>query len=787
MITQVFRLYACVAIASGAFLVTSSNDARAQEQQATSANVIEEIIVTARRREESLMSTPTSITAFTTDELQARQIDQIDQIAKATPGLVFQRQAGHNNHTSRIFIRGIGQDDYVPTKQVGVGLYVDGVYVAQNAGSLIEVVDVESIEVLRGPQGTLFGRNTIGGAIQVNTIKPREEFEADVELLAGSYDRWRVKGRVNIPFSDTFYGRFAALVQEKDGFIKTPLSPSSDEGKGGDNIDAGRVALRWTPNDSLTIDFAGDYSKQQSHGAPQVLGTTINNAFVGRGPRITNAAQYNWAVAPALGAGQFDNSYFLGDETHTSLTGEENNVESEVLGVHLTVQWDISDNMLFKSITSYRDIDIDANGDFDHTPLSVFHGSDNHEGEAYSQELQLSGSAFDERMHWVTGLYYYAEEILNLNTVLFPTFHLVSGSNVDNKSTAVFGQFTYDLSEKWSLTLGGRYTDEDLDSIANDDHSYITAWFCPWQPSPPPAGIHNLFVCQQQGPGFAGYAPVAVPPANTPFPGSFRILPNNETFTSDENQFEPYVNLAYNFTDQLMGYVSYAEGFKGGGFTQRIPPGRTVESFAPEFANVYEIGAKWSGEKIRLTSALFYTDYEDLQVLTTRLLGGTTENAADAEIKGGELELLVAITDRFRISLGLSYVDGQYNDVDEFVSFDENNDLPFLTEWQHNASASYVLPLSTGDLVARVDYSYTDEYYSEAENLPEHLYGDYSLWNASLTYTHRSEKWQVALAGRNLADEYYKVSGSQSFSRTGWAQQVVGPPREWSLRFSYSF
>ena len=749
-------------------MAISTNEATAQEQQAT-PGVLEEIIVTARRRDESLMDTPVSVTAFSEDMLAARQIDSLDQIAQATPGLLWDRNAGHNSHGARVFIRGVGQTDYAPTKQVGVGLYVDGVYVAQNAGSLIDIVDVETIEVLRGPQGTLFGRNTIGGAIQVNSVKPSDEFNADLELLAGRFDHMRVKGRVNIPFSDTFYGRFSGLFQQKDGYINTPNN--NNDGRGGDDINAARIALRWTPSDLLTIDLAGDYTNQQSNGAPRVLGSTVFNGYP---PRLTNAGQYNFGIAPVLGTPVFDDSHFLGEETYTSLTTTENDVELDITGVNLTVQWDFSDSMSLKSITAFRDIVIDAAGDSDNSPAFVFHGADDHEGEVFSQEFQLSGTAFENRMNWITGFYYYAEELLNLNRVEFPAFHLLSGSKVDNTSIAGFGQFTYDITDKLSLTLGGRYTDEDLDSIADDSHSYLLAWFCPGGPPP---------VCFPQGPGFAGYAPVPAPPA----PGSQRIMPIDEVYSSDQEQFEPYVNFAYNWNDNLMTYISYSEGFKGGGFTQRIPPGRVIESFKPEFAKVYEVGAKWSNDRVGLSGALFFNDYTELQVLTQRLLGGTTENAADAEIKGGEFEALVAVTDQLRVSFGLSYLDGEYKDVDPAVAFSPDNLIPFLTEWQVNASASYEFPIATGDLVARLDYFYNDDYFGEADNLPEHFFEGYSLLNASLTYFHSSEKWQVAIQGRNILDEYYKTNGSQTFLRTGWVQHAVGPPAEWSVRFKYYF
>ena len=751
-----------------ALLLVPSNNIRAQQ----GASALEEIVVTARRREESLVDTPISITAFTEVDLEARQISQIHQIAEATPNLVFDRRAGHSNHASRIFIRGVGQVDHVPTRQPGVGLYVDGVYIGQQAGSLVDIVDIATVEVLRGPQGTLFGRNTIGGAVQINTVKPTEEFGADLELLAGDYNRSRVKGQVNIPFSDTFYGKFSGILQEKDGFTNTPNAPPGNRGAGGDDITAVRAALRWVPQDSLTVDLSADYTEAESNGPPAVLGSTVNNA-----PN-TRSAMYNAQVAPALGVGVFDDRYYLGPETYTSLTGNLNDQHLEVSGANLTVQWDFAENLSFKSITTLRAAEQNAETDSDQSPLHVFNGSDYFDGEQRSQEFQLSGTSFDDRMQWVTGLYYFEEQWFHINPVFFPTFHLDSGSKVDNKSSAVFGQFTYDISDRMSFTLGARHTDEKLDSIADDTHSFITAWFCP-RGGPPPAAAS----CRAEGPGFAGYAQVAPPPA----PGSFRIMRNDEIFESDQTRFEPYVNLAYDFTDSLMGYASYSEGFKGGGFTQRIPPGRLIEQFGPEFAEVFEIGAKWAGEFVRVSAAVFYNDYLDLQVTTNRLLGGTTENASDAVIKGGEFEVLAAVTDRFTISVGLGYLDGVYKDVDPAVNFEPTNRIPFLTEWQRNASASYVFPVGAGELIARLDYYYSDDYYTEADNYPETFFDAYDLLNGSLTFVHGSGRWEAGIQGRNIADEYYKVSGSQARGNHGWTQHIVGPPAEWAARVAFNF
>ena len=829
MKTQVNRLYlyTCAAIASGALAATGSIEAEAQEQPAASSKMLEEVTVYARRREENLMDTPISISAFTQDQLVARQIDQIDQLAQATPGLVFKRQAGNNNHTSRIFIRGIGQQDQVPTKQVGVGLYVDGVYVAQNAGSLIDVVDVESVEILRGPQGTLFGRNTIGGAIQINTIKPHDEFAGEVELLVGSEDRLRLKGMVNVPFTDNFFGRFSGVYQEEDGYVDTPLSTS--EGKGGDNVDALRAAFRWQATDAFTADFSIDYSEQSSNGPPSVLGSEVSNlavpAATPSGYRSNTAAQYNGGFDPTflaplfpggpigpaylgqgsaslLGLPPYDNSYYLGPNTTTSLTGQENENNTEVWGANLTLQWDITDNMSLKSITSYRDFDIVAFGDFDQSPLKVFHGFDNHEGEAFSQEIQLSGTAFDDKMAWVGGIYYYDENIVNTNFVDFPQFAIVSGADVDNQSQAIFGQFTYAITDKLDLTLGGRYTEEDYDFALNDELGYISSAVCAPHLSP----VYPAFAAACGAAGLnttpASFPPFPIgPPPSGPngivdiAPGQILIPPEGERDTRNtaEEEFDPYVSLSYDLTDELMIYGSYSEGFKGGGFTQRINVGQTIQSFKPEFAELWEVGAKWQSDNVRVTGAIFYNDYTDLQLLTLEDSGGVTRNAGEAAIQGGELELIWAITENLGFSFGTAYLDSEYDDLGEGLEegvelpIAEDALLPFTAEWQHNASVSYAFGLFSGEFVARLDWSYIDNYYAEAQNLPEQEYGDYSLWNAGLTYTPESDKWQLALGVTNLADEEYRISGTGVILGNGWTQQIVGPPRQWSLRYAYRF
>ena len=436
---------------------------------------------------------------------------------------------------------------------------------------------------------------------------------------------------------------------------------------------------------------------------------------------------------------------------------------SEWQSISFTANWDINEHLAFKSITNYREQESESIIDLDELPVPIGASGDLKDGDQFSQELQLSGTAFNDRLNWVTGLYYFQEEVEAINPADFPTFHIVSGAIADNTSTAVFGQLTYDVTDKLSLTLGIRNTDEELESIVDDNIHYVLSSLS--GPTVP-----------------ANFLIFPTPPA----PGSTKIVPNG-TFETEANETEPYLNVAYDFTDSLMAYVSYSEGFKSGGFTQSIAPGLTVESFDPEFVEVYEVGIKWSAERVRITAAWFYTNYTDLQVNTNRELGGSTENAANAVIQGGEIELMAALTERLQVTLGVGYLDGKYEDVDSAVVFSEDNRLPNVMDWQVNASISYRYPIGPGELISRLDYSFTDDYFVEAENQPELLMGSYSLLNASLTYVHESDKWEVSLQGTNITDEFYTTFSVGSSSTEGYSTITLGPPAEWSVRFAYRF
>ena len=481
-----------------------------------SAGSLEEIVVVARRREESLMDTPVSITAFTAQDLQDRQIFRSHQIADSTPNLVYRNNDQNSSMVSIIFIRGIGQTDFVPSRQPGVGIYIDDAYVASSIGSVSEILDLESIEVLRGPQGTLFGRNTIGGAILLNTKKPNDVFAGEVEVQVGENEHKMAKAIVNVPLTDTFYAKIAAMYREKDGWVDTP-NIEGDRGLGSEEATVARLSLRWLASDAVTIDAYADGSNRKSDGQPAVI-----LAYNETTP-VTEIFRWNNIMAPTLNAlygldlGLVTNELYVpGEGELVNYTGQRTPADTDVFNVGITLAWDISDNLRFKSITNYREMEGMDGLDSDGSPVFLQRLTGFHDSEQFTQEFQLSGTVFDDRMDWLIGAYHFQEESQNSAGAIFTRFSLLSGSKVDNKSDAFFGQLTYDLSDSMTLTLGARYTDERLDSIVDDSIQYITELYtptcsgpCTAQPAPSPIDGRDIWA--RRG-GMVGYRPFPAPP-----------------------------------------------------------------------------------------------------------------------------------------------------------------------------------------------------------------------------------------------------------------------------------
>ncbi len=744
------RLAPGVTAAAALFLLPSTPAPAADDVLAPRG--LEEIIVTARKREESLQDTPISVTAFTTDALQARDIDTTRRLGDFTPNLVSNNGSAvsGNNSAASYFIRGIGQIDFLLNTDPGVGLYLDDVYIARSMGSVIDLVDLERIEVLRGPQGTLFGRNTIGGAIALRSRAPATQPSFRGEVVAGSDDLVGGKLAVDLPINDRLLTQLAASYRTRDGFVRR-LADGVELG----DIDGGsaRVALRWLPTDAWIVDFVVDGSRHREE-SPPTTATALNgasafggfyNAVLSGSPNCTPPP--GSFTDPAC----FNAQFLTGDLESTNATFHSQS-DLDAWGTALTAGWDGGDGLSFKSITAYRSVEALGFRDGDNSPHVIAQTIDTWDHEQFSQEFQLAGTTGGDALEWIVGLYYFEEQGTNLNFVDFAPVFIQSGGSVDNDSWAAFGQATWRFANRWSLTGGLRYTDE-------------TKRFTPDQ-----------FVIEDRGTGL---------PPGTP------LLPPVEAQTTI-SELTPMVNLAYRWSDEAMTYVTYSEGFKSGGFTQRVfPPLPAVPSFEPEFVRSYEIGAKLTAleDRLRLNGAVFYTDYDDLQVQVLLGVAPITRNAAAAEIRGFELELTTRPTAALLLEAGVGYTDAEYTEIGaQVIGLTLDNEFAQIPEWTINAGASYDFALPAGAVLRpRVNWSYRSEVFMDALNTPEIRQPAYDLLSASLTYLTSDERWRASISGTNLTDERYFTSGFADLPVSGIAEVVVARPREWSLSVQYRF
>ena len=753
-------------LSSTAFVLLVSFNFQIQSVNAQegASGVLEEIVVTARKREESLQDTPVSVSAFTANDLDARQIDNISQISDATPNLTFDATTpiSGSNVAASIFIRGIGQTDFTLVTDPGVGLYIDGVYVASSVGGVLDLLDAERVEVLRGPQGTLFGKNTIGGAINITSKRPAEELGGYLEVKTGTDDRLDVKGSVDIPVSDTLGVKLSVADLNQDGYVENlgggdPLSDT--------NATVARGVLIWEPTDQFSAMLAVDGTRRRENGRAQKLFDFNPAAPVPSfGP--------SGAVFASLGQPAFDARFLAGGEFATN-QGPNPVVKSDLnlWGASLNLEYDVSDNLTVKSITGYRAFKADFGRDSDNSPVTIVETRDLMNHSQFSQELQLIGTAMDSRLNWILGGYYFEETGSNLNDVDIPLFTIQSGGTIDNETWAIFGQTTYDATDKLALTFGVRYTED-------------TKGFTPQQVIRHNSQSSIFFV-----PGTSA--------VGTPFgliTDGFPIVAStfqDETFDS----FDISATIKYQWQDNLMTYFSYSEGFKSGGFDQRIFPPRAdlPYSFEPETVTQYEIGAKWENDarNLRANAAIFYSDYEDVHVRVLDAAAPATGNAGTGEVLGAELELYFVPTEQWTITGGLGYLDTELTALGPTIAPDARlavgNQFVNSPEWAVNASTSYTIPVSSvGELTLRLDWSWKDKVFNNASNDDLIAQDELHLLNASgaLTFNHN---WEVVAAVRNLTDETYLVTGNYELDSFGYAEGIFAREREWSLSVKYSF
>jgi iron complex outermembrane receptor protein len=776
-------IIAAVAIGGAAFPLQAS----AQNTRATGQ--LEEVLVTARKKEESLQDAPISISAFTGAALEDRGVTRLSEIQNFTPNLVFQNNPsfGGASSAASVYIRGIGQKEFLPTVDPGVGLYVDGIYIARSVGAILDLIEIERVEVLRGPQGTLFGRNTIGGAIHITTVKPDENLSAKIEATAGTDNRYDGKASVNLPITDGLYSRFSIASLNRDGYVKREF-----DGKelGDDDTLTARMALLWEASDSVDVNFSADYTRDRENGpAVNLIGinyagpidpdtppmATIHNV----GANLAAGGPEAPCIIPPLTGttnpavpGCYDNRYVVGKNKNMGTAPSYS--DTDLWSTSLTVDWQINEHLALRSLSGYRDLDSDFGRDGDGSPFRISEFVDDLDQDQFSQEFHLLGDSFDSKLNWILGLYYFTEDGNNANTLDFTVSNFLSGGKFDNESYAAFAQGSYDLADDWTLTLGVRYTDE-------------TKKFTPDQYI-----IENYFA----GSGH--------PMLDAPFmQAGERILPNIEKKV-DADETTPMANLRWQAAENLMTYITYAEGFKSGGFSQRVfppqvagataPPGTSdldlIPSFDPESVNSYEWGFKYDNadSSLRINGSVFYTEYDDFQIQVFTSVAPVTKNAAEVEIAGGELEMTWIPAESWLIEASVGYIDAEYSDIDEAETLiDDSKDLERVPETTYSASIAKDFGLGdNGNLRARVDWSWRDEQQMDTFNTPQIAQDDYHLVNANVAWWAPDNRYSVVLGVDNLTDEDYLISGIVGDAFQSY-EGVFARGREYYLTLRYQF
>ncbi|MBB4860293.1 iron complex outermembrane receptor protein [Novosphingobium chloroacetimidivorans] len=726
-------------------------------QQATrSDNQVEEIVVTAQRRETNLQDTPIAITALSSAALDARGVKNIGNLENFVPNLqINQGRPDGGGSTAAITIRGVGQNDAQFPNDPGVGLYVDGVYSARSYGGLIGLLDIERIEVLRGPQGTLFGRNTIGGAVNIVTTPPSQDFGGHVSLLYGSYNRFEAKASINAPLiEDKLALRVSAGFTRADGLgeqLTTGRSLSNENRK------SIRLALRATPSDDVTIDLVADYTRQRQNPASGTIITTV--------PSTTGLIEglFNPVIAgienPAAGlpaGSRFDNRFVTRgryDNFGTAPLADNLNAG----GAALTVTWKASDALTIKSITAGRAYKAHIALDQDYSPYSIISTDDRQHQEQYSQELQAFGTAIDGKLHYLAGLYYFKEIARDYNRVaIVPNTLPVAGFEIaqigdlglNATNYAAFGQIDYDLLDNLTVTVGVRQNHEEKRFTRQFTHLQGGDVFIPYQ------------VLQK------GW-----------------------------NSFTPRLGVNWKATPDVMLYANYAAGFKGGGWTPRPTSAASgVKPFEPEKIKTFEIGAKtqWFDRRLTFNVAGFYSRYKNIQFpVAYGLPDGTlvieTQNAGESEIKGIEAELVARPIPNSSIQIGYGYFHNKYVSIVPGASITASDRLPDAPTHTLNLGADYRFDLGqAGNLTMRADAAYRSRVFKDAVNTPLISQPGFWLVSGRVTWTSPSDTFSVQVYGNNLFDKKYLASGFDA-SSLGLIVGYYGRPREFGVQGTYKF
>jgi iron complex outermembrane receptor protein len=717
-----FICLACVVSMAGPLFAQEP----ANQSAANGVLALEEILVTAARRETTLQDIPVAVSAFDANEIERRQAFNVVDIVNNVPNLVGSNNIGQGTATT-VFLRGVGTTESIVTVDTAMGFYIDDVYIARQGVNNFSLYDIERVEVLRGPQGTLYGRNSSAGAISIVTKQPGEEFEAAGEFSVGEYSRWNIKGSVNAPLiEDKLFLRLNALVQQGDGYSRnTTLNQDVNDR---DHWGA-RASLRYLANPNLEVLFTIDHSESKENGlyASDVSGIT----------------------RPTTG------------DLFTVVSGTDTTNLGEAEGANLTFNWSNSDTLQFQSITSFRNTYQKWNLDLTDQVLPIFLLWTINDSDQFSQEFKLTGDLMDDRLHYVSGIFYFDEssfsfigDEINLNLgpggrLPLPFFE--RDYDVNTESIAIYAEGTYDFSDRMRFIAGGRFTKDDK-SMTIDFKAGGT-----------PPGFDAVG-------GFPAWDSDTLNALGIPTELEFE-------------EFTPKLGIQFDINEDVTSYLTYTKGFKSGGWGARTNDPTTVAVFDPEIVNSYALGFKVSAMegRARINAEGFFYDYEDLFNTGTGDGGNFIVASNDAEVKGIEIEATIRVSDSVDVFGYVAWSDGKYIGVDpDLEGTVVGSELQRLPEYSTKLGFSYTRPLSSGNLRINADYSFQKDHFTNLQNTELARSGDISLLNASIGYETGDGRYGISLGCRNCVDNEY-INQSLDFAGTGFIVVYPGEPSTWLL------
>jgi len=752
-------------------------------------NFIEVIPVTARKRTEYLQDVPAAVSAYNSEELLDRGVDNIMEVARLTPNITINETNGLLAGAIQVFVRGIGND---PGFDQGVGIYVDDVYLNRTGGALLDVYDIERIEVLKGPQGHLYGRNTIGGALKYVSREPDNETRMRIEGKVGEDSLRKVRASLSGALvEDSLFASFAVSKTDHDGYQTNRYDGS--EFAGADRL-AMRGMLIWEASDSLRIKLVGDLLRDDSEPyVPTRVAVNLGGpAGLGAFGALLSTANLFVPGAAYLAPGQALDTSLPTNVDHVNtefVDGGFDEFKIDTTGVSLTVDWDLNQAWSLKSVTALRSVKPDYAFDFDGSDQVFINTFQERDMKDWSQELQLTYTS--GHLNAVAGFYYldgqYDQTALTNQTPLLRllTSHVKRTHKDDRslESTSIYANVDWDINDQWQLSLGGRYTadENDIDQLADVTLTQHVAAFlripgleqAPLVLSPTGAAIvpnlpfFNFFLPHRGGVNATGNI---IGRGNTE---TVTTYPENKIGYEKWSEFTPSATLSFRASDNTLLYGGVSTGFKSGGFTFTGTAYNAL-TYEPETVTTYSLGVKTTlaDGSLRFNAEAFLNDYQDKQFTvvaldeTTGTLLQQNDNAGEVETRGLEFELLWLPLDGLALNLNLGYLDTEVKELIDQVSpgvlgnVADDRAMGYAPEWMVQARAQYTANLgSAGTLTFAIDADYRDKMYTDSPIALDDPFAlnalseDRIITNAFLTYLSSDSRWRVTLEGKNLSDK----------------------------------